>query len=74
MTITDRITSVITEYPSSKKNQDELLQLQEFFRQMKEAGIAVSQEYNLPPPDTLGRVLVERHRILNQVPSDRTPE
>jgi len=65
MQVIERVNKAVAEYPVVSKNQEELIRLQEFLQQMKDAGVARTREYDLPQPDTLGRALVVRTRRAN---------
>ena len=57
MKITDRLEDLLAQHPKQHSDSKELARLQEFFERMKKAGVAKTREYDLPPPDTLGRSL-----------------
>ncbi|MFH0823177.1 MAG: hypothetical protein V2B18_10545 [Pseudomonadota bacterium] len=59
MSIVDDVNKVISEFPANAEHPAELARLSRFFVEMKRAGIAKTQEYNLPRPNTLGRVVVK---------------
>jgi hypothetical protein len=58
MTIDERIADALAKHRNAKQDQAELVRLQEFLQQMKEAGLLRRREYDLPLPDTLGRMSV----------------
>jgi hypothetical protein len=58
MDILEQLKKELADFPSGSKNPEDLARLQEFLERMKKAGIARTREYDLPPPDTLGRNLV----------------
>lgn len=62
MKITERVHNAIAGYEATSSEPVELVRLQEFLQRMKAAGVAKIKEYNLPPPDTLGRTMVEREQ------------
>jgi hypothetical protein len=62
MKTTEQVKKVIAEYPRASTDVKELVRLQEFFAKMKDAGIAKTREYDIPQPDTLGRVIIEKPR------------
>ncbi len=59
MDVTDRVMKALTDFPEHSTKPEELSQLEDFLKKMKEAGIARTREYDLPLPDTLGRAFVE---------------
>ena len=63
MSINERIQKSIAEYEATRSDSTELIRLQEFLQRMKDAGVAKTREYNLPPPDTLGRTMVEKEKL-----------
>jgi hypothetical protein len=62
MKVIDRVKEALSEHHASCPDTEELTRLQEFFQRMKDAGVAKTQEYDLPQPDTLGRAQVESFR------------
>lgn len=58
MSIIDEINKVKAEFPSTTSNADELQRLNRFLAEMRQAGVAKTQQYNIPQPDTIGYVLV----------------
>ena len=58
MSILDEINKVKAEFHTATSNEAELQRLDRFLTEMKRAGVARTQEYNIPQPDTLGYVLV----------------
>lgn len=58
MSIIDEINKVKVEFPTTTSNAAELQRLDQFLTEMKRAGVARTQEYNIPQPDTIGYVLV----------------
>ncbi|MFH1113254.1 MAG: hypothetical protein V1792_04980 [Pseudomonadota bacterium] len=58
MSILDEISKVKAEFPTTTPNAAELQRLGRFLAEMKRAGVARTQEYNIPQPDTIGYVLV----------------
>ena len=59
MGIVDQLERTLEDFPASSSNPEELARLQEFLQRMKDAGVARTREYDLPPPDTIGRALVK---------------
>jgi len=57
--VTDRVKKALANSPELSSKPDELSRLEEFLKKMREAGIAKTQKYDLPLPDTLGRTFVE---------------
>jgi hypothetical protein len=62
MPITEDLERNLAEFPALTPNPEELARLQEFLLRMKNAGIAKTQEYNIPRPDTIGRTLANFQR------------
>jgi hypothetical protein len=58
MPILDDLKKTLAEFPSVTPNAAELARLQQFFERMKALGVAKTREYDIPPPDTIGRALV----------------
>ena len=58
MKITERVHNALAGFEATSPEPAELVRLQEFLQRMKNAGVAKTMEYNLPPPDTLGRAMV----------------
>ncbi len=58
MPISDRLAQTLAKFPSVTSNPDDLARLQQFLKQMKDSGVAKTREYDIPRPDTIGRVLV----------------
>lgn len=56
MTMVEDLKKTLVEFPKSTSNVADLARMQQFFKEMKEAGIAQTREYGLPQPDTIGRV------------------
>ncbi|MEW6348780.1 MAG: hypothetical protein AB1646_06930 [Thermodesulfobacteriota bacterium] len=59
MSITDKLQGLISEFPRTTPDTEELQRLSQFLIEMKRMGVAKTQEYNLPRPDTLGRRLMQ---------------
>jgi hypothetical protein len=59
---TERGSNAIVGYEATSSDPAELVRLQEFLQRMKDSGVAKTREYNLPPPDTLGRTMVEKEQ------------
>ncbi len=59
MTIVDEIHKLMSEFPPTTPEAEELQRLSRFLTEMKRIGVAKTQEYNLPRPDTLGRGLLQ---------------
>ncbi len=55
MAIVEEVKKAAASFPAGTPDPDELVRLQRFFREMKDAGIARTREYDLPQPDTIGR-------------------
>jgi len=47
------------EFPSGADKAKELERLTSFLEEMKAAGVAKTRKYDLPQPDTIGRILVK---------------
>jgi len=62
MPIVDDLKKTLAEFPSVTANPEDLARLQQFFNQMRDIGIAKTREYDIPRPDTIGRVLVNTRR------------
>jgi len=58
MPIVHDLKKTLAEFPSVTPNPEDLARLQQFFNQMRDIGIAKTREYDIPRPDTIGRVLV----------------
>lgn len=58
MPILDDLKKTLTEFPLVTRNPEDLARLQQFLKQMKDSGVAKTREYDIPQPDTIGRVLV----------------
>ena len=57
MSLRDELEKVLSE--GKFTNDAKFVELLEFYKQMKDSGIAVKQEYDLPPLDTIGRGLYD---------------
>lgn len=66
MSITDRVKQAVATNLTELNKKDEFVKLQDFYKEMKQAGIAQKQEYSLPPLDTVGRRL--RQTTANKTP------
>lgn len=55
MQTNERLKKLLEEHPCDNEISIELSKLQDFLNEMKEAGVVVDQQYNLPQPDTIGR-------------------
>lgn len=62
MKISERVSNALASFEATTSAPAELVRLQEFLQEMRTAGVAKTMEYNLPPPDTLGRSMVERDK------------
>ena len=62
MPIVDDVRKTLAQFPSITRNPEDLARLQQFFNQMKDVGVAKTREYDIPRPDTIGRVLVNARR------------
>jgi hypothetical protein len=62
MSILEQMKKVLAGHPSATSNPEELARLQRFFMEMKRAGVARTREYDLPRPDTIGRIAVGTRR------------
>jgi hypothetical protein len=58
MSILDEINKVRVEFPKRTPDAAELQRLGQFLAEMKRAGVARTQEYNIPQPDTIRHILV----------------
>jgi len=56
MSIVDDLKRTLASFPDTSVHPAELARLQQFFTQMKDAGVARTREYDLPRPDTIGRI------------------
>jgi len=62
MAIVEDLKKAVAKFPAGTRDPEELVRLQRFFREMKDAGVARTREYNLPPPDTIGRSMLQVRR------------
>ncbi len=62
MPIVDDLTKVLANLPTEMPDAQELMRLQRFLTDMKEAGVAKTRDYDLPRPDTIGRSATEALR------------
>lgn len=62
MAIFDDLKKMLAEFPSVTADPEDLERLQQFLKQMKDAGVAKTHEYDIPQPDTIGRALVDAQR------------
>lgn len=56
MAIVDDLRKVLDDFPQQHLEKARLAELRAFLDEMKAAGIAKTREYDLPRPDTVGRV------------------
>jgi len=62
MAILDDLKKTLTDFSSGTADPEDLERLQQFLKQMKDAGIAKTREYDIPQPDTIGRAMVDARR------------
>lgn len=62
MPIRDDLKKALAEFPSVTPDAADLARLQQFFERMRVLGVAKTREYDIPPPDTIGRALVNTQR------------
>jgi hypothetical protein len=61
MPIVEQLERTLAAFPNASPDPEELVRLQRFFNEMKDAGVARTREYDLPRPDTIGRAVVAKH-------------
>ncbi|MCY4546670.1 MAG: hypothetical protein OXD39_15695 [Gemmatimonadetes bacterium] len=54
MSIIDKVKDASEHH--NPNSREDLQRLEEFYDRMKEAGVAKTQTYKLPQPDTIGRI------------------
>lgn len=63
MTKVEEVQKVLEDGRSAMERDQSFVELQDFYHEMLELGIASRQKYDLPPLDTVGRHLYEmQHR------------
>lgn len=62
MAILDDLKKTLEDFPSVTADPEDLARLQQFLKQMKDAGVAKTREYDIPRPDTIGRASRAAHR------------
>jgi len=60
MSIVKRVKDTTKEIHKGLAGTPEFDRLNDFYKKMKESGIAKKQEYSLPPIDTVGRDLYQK--------------
>ena len=55
MKLQDEINKVLADTGSRLAQDPDFCKLQEFYREKIQEGVALKQDYNLPPLDTIGR-------------------
>lgn len=68
MATVDDLRKVLADFPQQAPDQGRLAELRAFLEEMKAAGIATTREYDLPRPDTIGRMTTDSEPRSEVVP------
>ena len=60
MNIVKEVTELRERFENETQDVQELNRLEELYERMKAAGLIKPQTYNLPQPDTIGRLLAKK--------------
>lgn len=55
MSTTQELERTLTELSAARRGDTDLARLSRFYEHMKQLGMVVKKEYDLPPLDTIGR-------------------